>query len=163
MAELVWVTPDDWEEWRAIRLASLLDTPSAYGSTYEREVGFTEQDWRKWLAGPAVLVRADGVPVAMGAAFNPEPGTLHIVAMYVVPTHRGRGLSRLVLDALVGHGREHRLRMQLSVNTDNEVARLAYLRYGFVPTGETRPLREGATDVCAELFLPSAEAQGFIE
>jgi GNAT superfamily N-acetyltransferase len=163
VAELVWVTPDDWEEWRAIRLASLLDTPTAYGSTYEREVAFTEQDWRERLAGPAVLVRADGVPVAMGAAFNPEPGTLHIVAMYVVPAHRGRGLSRLVLDALVGHGRERGLRVQLSVNTDNEVARLAYLRYGFVPTGETRPLREGATDVCAELFLPSAEAQGFIE
>jgi GNAT superfamily N-acetyltransferase len=161
VAELVWATPDDWEEWRRIRLASLLDTPSAYGSTYEREVARAEEDWREWLAGPAVLVREDGSPVAMGAAFQPEPETLHIIAMYVVPAHRGRGFSRQVLDALVGHGRERALRVQLSVNTDNEVARLAYLRYGFVPTGETRPLRPGAQDVCAELFLP--EAQGFIE
>ena len=135
MAELVWLAPDDWEEWRAIRLASLLDTPSAYGSTYEREIAFTEQDWRDRLVGPAVLVREDGVPVVIGAGFHPDPGTLHIVAMYVVPAHRGRGLSRQVLDALVGHGRERDLRVQLDVNTDNEVARLAYLRYGFVPTG----------------------------
>ena len=161
MAELVWVTPDDWDEWRTIRLASLLDTPSAYGSTYEREVAFTEETWRERLTRPAVLVREGGVPIAMGTAFHPEPGTLHIIAMYVVPAHRGRGFSRQVLDALVGHAREHGLRVQLDVNTDNEVARMAYLRYGFVPTGETRPLREGVQDVCAELFLP--EAQGFIE
>jgi ribosomal protein S18 acetylase RimI-like enzyme len=159
--ELIWVTPDDWEEWRTIRLASLLDTPSAYGSTYEREVASAEQDWRDRLDGPAVMVRENGVPIAIGAAFRPEPQTLHIVAMYVAPAHRGRGLSRMVLDALVGHGRENGLRVQLSVNTDNVTARLAYLRYGFVPTGETRPLREGATDVCAELVLP--DAQGFIE
>jgi len=161
VAELVWLTPDDWEEWRTIRLASLLDTPSAYGSTYEREVVYSAQDWHKWLASPAVMVRENGVPVAIGAAFSPEPHVLHIVAMYVVPAHRGRGLSRLVLDALVGHAREHGLRAQLSVNNDNEGARMAYLRYGFVPTGETRPLRDGAAEVCAEMVLP--DAQGFIE
>lgn len=161
MAELVWLTPDDWEEWRTIRLASLLETPSAYGSTYEREVAHAEQDWRRWLESPAVMVRENSVPIAIGASFSPEPHVLHIVAMYVVPAHRGRGLSRMVLDALVAHAREHRLRAQLSVNNDNEAARIAYLRYGFVPTGETRPLREGATEVCAGMVLP--DAQGFIE
>jgi len=160
MTELVWLTPDDWDEWRPIRLASLLDTPNAYGSTYEREVAFTEQDWRDRLRSPTVMVREDGVPVAIGGGFHPEPGVLHIIAMYVVPSHRGRGLSTRVLDALVGHAREHGLRAQLSVNTDNEVARLGYLRYGFVPTGETRPLRDGVPDVCLELVLPD---QGFIE
>ena len=159
MAELVWLGPDDWEDWRTIRLASLLDTPSAFGSTYEREVAFTEQDWRDRLEGPAVMVREDGVPIAIGGAFSPEPGTLHIVAMYVVARHRGRGLSRLVLDALVAHARERGMRVQLSVNTDNEVARLGSLRYGFVPTGETRPLRDGSPEVCSELVLP----QGFME
>jgi GNAT superfamily N-acetyltransferase len=160
MAELVWLTPDDWAEWRSIRLASLLETPSAYGSTYEREVAFTEQDWRDRLSSPAVAVRENGVPVAIGGGFSPDPGILYIIAMYVVPEHRGRGLSKLVLDALVGHAREHGLRVEMSVNTDNEVARLGYLRYGFVPTGETRPLRDGVPDICLELVLPD---QGVIE
>lgn len=159
MAELVWLSPDDWQEWRTIRLASLLDTPSAYGSTYEREAAFDEQDWRDRLTSPTVMVRESGVPVAIGGGFHPEPGVLHIIAMYVAPAHRGRGLSRLVLDALVGHARERGLSVQLSVNTDNEVARLGYLRYGFVPTGETTPLRDGSREVCAELVLP----QGFME
>src|SRR5688572_28352068 len=100
MPELVWLTPDDWAEWRTIRLASLLDSPSAFGSTYEREAAFTEQDWRDRLTGPAVMVREDGVPVVIGGGFHPDPGTLHIVAMYVAPAHRGRGLSTMVLDAL---------------------------------------------------------------
>jgi len=157
MAELVWLSPDDWQEWRTIRLASLLDSPSAYGSTYEREAAFTEQDWRDRLTSPAVMVREDAVPVAIGGAYSPDPGTLHIIAMYVVPARRGRGLSTMVLDALVGHARERGLKVEMSVNTTNEPARLGYLRYGFVPTGETSPLRDGSKEVCAELVLPEAE------
>lgn len=153
MTEVRRLGPEDWPLWRGIRLRSLADSPDAFGSTLERERAFTEADWRERM-GHAWLALDDGVPVAMGGAFHPAPDVLHVVAMWVDPAHRGRGHSRAVLDAIVAAGRAEGCRVVLDVNAANDVARAAYLSYGFVPTGATCPLREGSGQVCEEMVLP---------
>ena len=40
------ITPDDWEDWRDIRLRCLLEDPDAFGSTYARESQFDASTWR---------------------------------------------------------------------------------------------------------------------
>lgn len=155
MAQVRRLGPEDWRAWREIRLRSLADSPDAFGSTLEREEAFTESDWQVRLGlGHAWLVEEEGVAVAMGGAFHPTPDLLHVVAMWVDPAHRGRGHSRAVLDAIVATGRAEGRRVVLDVNAVNEGARAAYLSYGFVPTGATRPLREGSEQVCEEMVLP---------
>ncbi len=154
MTEVRVLGPHDWETWREIRLRSLADSPDAFGSTLEREQGFTEQDWRDRLGTQAVVVVDAGRSVACGSVFVPEPGRAMIVAMWVDPAHRGRGLSRLVLDPLVAWAREQGLVAELGVNRSNPAARAAYLSYGFVPTSRTHPLREGSEQVCDVLELP---------
>ena len=130
--------PDDWEDFRDIRLRSLADSPDAFGSTFEREETFTEEDWRRRLTGPVYVVD-DPRPVAIGGIFD-NKGTPHVWGMWTEPTHRGRGHARAILDALIPAGTP----AQLDVNVANAGARTAYERYGFVGTGQLEPLRPGS-------------------
>ena len=64
-------TEEDWEVLREIRLASLLDAPTAFGVTYAalpptpRRSGATALPG---VAGPFVLAFMDGVAVGMAGA-----------------------------------------------------------------------------------------------
>lgn len=148
MAELRRLTPDDWQDFREIRLTSLADSPDAFGSTLEREQAFTEADWRRRPTGPVYVVD-DPRPVAIGGIFD-NAGTPHIWGMWTDPAHRGRGHARRILDALIPPG----TRAQLDVNVTNGDARAVYERYGFVGTGELEPLRPGS-DQQIELMVRS--------
>jgi GNAT superfamily N-acetyltransferase len=154
------VSGEHWREWREIRLRSLQDTPTAFGSTYERELAFTEHDWRSRLegSGPAVLAYADDashVPIGMGAGFEDLPGWLHVVAMWTDPAWRGRGVGSALLRHLIDWAAAREMRVHLDVTVGNDGARTAYLRNGFEPTGETRPLREGSPYQVERMVLPS--------
>lgn len=153
--EVVLVGADHWRAWRQARLASLLDSPDAFGSTYAREAAFTEENLRTRLSpdGPTVLAFAGEEPVATGAGYVDPPGWCHVVAMWVAPRWRGQGIGRHVLDRLVGWADAHGLRVHLDVAVDNAVARHLYESYGFVPTGETRPLREGSVLLVERMVL----------
>lgn len=156
-------TVEDWSTWRDLRLRSLADAPHAYGSTLERELAFTEADWRGRVAGwtdpaddvsgPAVLVWAGGEPVGMGGGFHDEPGMLHVVAMWTDPAWRDRGVGRLVLDTLRAWADERGLRLHLDVEASNTGARRLYERYGFTATGDSKPLRPGSMCSCARMVL----------
>jgi ribosomal protein S18 acetylase RimI-like enzyme len=146
MSELRRLGPDDWETFREIRLASLADSPDAFGSTLEREEGFTEADWRRRVSGRIHLV-VDRAPVAVGGLFA-DDGVFHVWGMWTAPEHRGRGHARSILDALVPPEGV----VRLHVNVANTVARTAYERYGFVGTGELEPLRPGS-DQLMELMV----------
>lgn len=150
--------PDDWEAWRDLRLRALQDSPSAFGSTYEREAAFDETTWRDRLSAReptsvAVLACRDDVPVGMGAGFGDLPGFVHVVAMWTAPEHRGQGVGAAVLDALAGWAADGGYRLHLDVNTANLAARALYERRGYVPTGETRPLREGSDELVERMVL----------
>lgn len=150
------ITGDDWQLWRTIRLEALQDAPTAFGSTYERERGYAEADYRSRLVedAPAVLAMAGDLPVGMGAGYQDIEGWLHVVAMWVSPQWRGQRIGVRVLDHLVGWAREHGLRVHLDVTVGNEGARQFYQRYGFVETGEIEPLRPGSTYRIERMILP---------
>jgi GNAT superfamily N-acetyltransferase len=147
---------DDWPTWRDLRLRALRESPAAFGSTYARERGCTPDEWREHLGGPdevcVVAETADG-PAGLAGAYPDRPGLLHVVAMCVDPAARGQGIAHLLLDAIDAWGRERGLRLHLDVATGNDVARRSYERYGFVGTGETRPIRDGSTDRVERMVL----------
>jgi GNAT superfamily N-acetyltransferase len=148
--------PDDWATWRDLRLRALQDSPSAFGSTYERERAFDEAAWRERLTGRdgvSVLAWLGGTAVGMGGGFQDLPGFLHVVAMWTEPVHRGCGIGAAVLAALEAWASAHDLRLHLDVNVANPGARALYERCGYVATGETRPLRDGSPESVERMVL----------
>lgn len=146
MARLRRLGPDDWEDFRDVRLRSLADSPDAFCSTLAREHAFGEDDWRQRLGGPVYVVD-DPHPVAVGGIFD-NGGTPHVWGMWTDPAHRGRGHARRILDALIPPGTP----AQLDVNVTNGSARRVYERYGFVGTGDVEPLRPGS-EMLIELMV----------
>ena len=96
-------------QFKAIRLAALLDSPTAFGSTYAREAQLSDADWlnrsKKWNGDNAVgyLAMDSQSPCGIVAAFIDEhtPGKAHVVSMWVGPTHRRSGVGRSLIAAIV--------------------------------------------------------------
>jgi RimJ/RimL family protein N-acetyltransferase len=146
----------EWQAWRDIRLRALRDSPDAFGSTYAREVAFAEADWRRRLEDPtsvSVLALEGHRAVGMVGGFQDLPGWLHVIAMWVDPGARGRGLAQGLLRAIHHWADDRGLRLHLDVSTANPGARRVYERYGFTITGETRPIRAGSIDLVERMVL----------
>jgi ribosomal protein S18 acetylase RimI-like enzyme len=152
MATIVRLGPDDWQEFREIRLRALADAPTAFGMTLADAEQNTEVHWRARLdQGDPVLgvrERDDGTGlVAMGAGWHPpeDPARMMVWGMWTAPEGRGRGHAQALLAWLVDHARARRVTgIELHVAEGNDTARRLYEQCGFVATGEWEPLREGS-------------------
>lgn len=140
--------PDEWALLRRLRLEALQESPSAFGSTFERELSFDEATWRSRLETSAFFVAGTGDEVlGMACAFRPEPGgdvpsTMQLVSMWVAPGHRRRGVGSQLLSAVLEYARAHgESRLGLCVAEGNEPAATLYRAAGFEPTGEMQPMR----------------------
>lgn len=155
------VRAEEWPQARALRLEALADpaAPVAFLETLadaqERPDEFWRLRARDAARGDAVVqvvavARENGHWVGTVTGLLEEPGNqdvagrvverrqVHLVAVYVNPEHRGRGLlGRLADEALAwarGRGVE---RARLFVHVDNPRAQAAYGRLGFAPTGQS--------------------------
>jgi len=147
-------TADEWRTYRALRLRALADSPDAYGSTLDRERAFTDDEWRTRLADGVAASNAlplialvDGTPagITWGRISDEEPEVAHVYQVWVAAEHRGRGVGRLLMEAVITWARESGLRaVDLDVTSSNAAAVQLYHRLGFVEVGGTEPLREGS-------------------
>jgi ribosomal protein S18 acetylase RimI-like enzyme len=133
---------------KATRLAALQDTPTAFGSTYARESVLTDAQWqeraRKWNDGPSVAFLArDGdayCGIAAGVVDDSDHCRAYLVSMWVAPSHRERGVGRLLVTAVWNWACARKFReLVLEVTDINATAIAFYRRLGFTATGRTRP------------------------
>ncbi|HET9625038.1 MAG TPA: GNAT family N-acetyltransferase [Kofleriaceae bacterium] len=144
--EIALLTPDDWAEFRAARLASLAEAPLAFGGRYEDERDHTEATWRARLAVRAQFVaREAGATVGMAGVFREGPHEAgELVSMWIAPSHRRRGVGRMLVERAIAHARAIGCgEMRLLVAEDNPEAERLYARCGFVRTGISGPIRPG--------------------
>jgi len=143
---------------RDLRLQALADAPDAFGSTYERELARSTDDWRRWLSPGATFILEDReaarglVACARDAA---DASVVHLMAMWVAPASRGSGAADALVTEVIAWARADGARLvRLQVVEHNAPARRLYERHGFRATGVTRVReRDGAIELDAERVL----------
>ncbi|HEV2450939.1 MAG TPA: GNAT family N-acetyltransferase [Streptosporangiaceae bacterium] len=145
MVEVHQIDAAGWRALREVRLEALRDAPSAFASSYAREVAFTASDWQRRIAtGVSFLAYApelDAAAAGIVGGFEAEPGAVELVSLWVRPRARGQGVGRALVEALAGWAWGTGTPcVHLWVTETNHHARRLYDRCGFRVTTERQPL-----------------------
>jgi ribosomal protein S18 acetylase RimI-like enzyme len=133
---------------KEVRLRALQEAPYAFGSTYAREVQFTEVEWlqrlERWNGERGVGYLAMDENIACGIAGSlldeNDPTRAQLVSMWTAPTHRQSGVGRLLVKAVLNWAQGRNIHtITLMVVGNNESAIRFYERLGFRRTGRTEP------------------------
>lgn len=130
--------PDDWREWRAVRLQALADAPYAFESKLDDWLPAPEQRWRDRLSIGSydLLADLDGRPAGMASGIAEGYGPPFLISMWVAPFARRRGVGTALIDAVAEWARTVRPgELRLQVVDGNEPAIRMYKRNGFVDLG----------------------------
>jgi RimJ/RimL family protein N-acetyltransferase len=147
---------DDAEEFRALRLGALLESPEAFGSSYEETAAqpaeILTRRLRRDPEAPDNFFLGAFDPSMIGMiGFHRETRlkTRHkgsILSMYVAPEARGKGIGRVLVEQTIAEARRQVGLEQiiLFVVSTNQAACALYAGCGFVVYGvEPRALKLG--------------------
>jgi ribosomal protein S18 acetylase RimI-like enzyme len=138
------LSPEHWQRFRRIRLASLRESPDAFGSTLAEAEALTEPVWRQHLEElPTFLAVHDDadVGIARGAIDDTDASRAFLLSMWVDPAHRRKGIGSKLIQAVADWARSQRLAyLMLDVADNNQRAVELYAAMGFEPTGEVGTL-----------------------
>jgi GNAT superfamily N-acetyltransferase len=129
-----------------VRLDALKEAPYAFGSTYEREKDLDEPSWRARIARrPTFVAEVDGTVAGTVATGDGDvTGAAAVIAMWVDPRYRRRGVGDVLLKTVVEWAEERGYReLFLWVTAVNGAAERLYARNGFVRTGASQDVRPG--------------------
>ena len=105
---VVELEPDDWPEWRTLRLEALRAEPAAFSSTYAESLAQPDEYWRQRLRDERRLhfmARVDDRTAGMVGCHlgsdEGDPRLADVVGMYVARPYRRLGIGRLLLHTLI--------------------------------------------------------------
>jgi GNAT superfamily N-acetyltransferase len=145
------IAPHDGALLADVRLRALADAPYAFETTYAEAAARPDTDWvesarrRSTGDGEATFfAQIDGAVVGMVGGYVPhDRATVDLVAMWVAPEARRRGVGQLLVQAVVDWATDAgACELRLCVVEGNDVARRLYESSGFVVNGE--PIRSTA-------------------
>jgi ribosomal protein S18 acetylase RimI-like enzyme len=148
---------------KEVRLRALQDTPNAFGSTYAREIQLTDAGWAargaRWNGerGIGFLAMDGGIVCGIAGSFLDEadPTRAHLISMWTAPTHRQRGVGRLLVEEIAAWARGRGTsQLLLMVTSSNQPAMIFYQRLGFTPTGRTEPYPNDSRLIEYEMSWP---------
>lgn len=129
------VTPDDWRQFKEIRLKGYQTDPQAFGGAVVKDATGDESFLHERLSREDrffFVAEEDNIFVSIAGAKKVENGDWHLIAVYTIPEFRGKGISKkvceLVIEEIKLMGIEH---MCLEVNIDQKNAVEQYKNMGF--------------------------------
>lgn len=142
--------PGDEAMLRDLRIAALTDSPSAFGSTLQREHARTVDDWRRWFAPGVTFFWVDEAGAGGGliaVVAGGDSNQVDLVSMWVRPDQRGKGVGDALVAAVVAWTKERGLAVWLYVVEGNLPAMSLYARHGFRATGEIKVRSDGVREL----------------
>ena len=137
-----WLSENDWQEFREIRLAALKEAPEAFNSSYAEESERDEAQWRTEMRrADRLLAERGGTVVGMMSLGEvaDEPEAVDVFGLWVAPEARSTGVSWRLIEAAAERATEEgRSRMYYWVSTENGRAIAFATNFGFRPTGQRR-------------------------
>ncbi|NTW39310.1 MAG: GNAT family N-acetyltransferase [Cellulomonadaceae bacterium] len=137
---------DDWALVQQVRLRSLREDGDVFGSSLAREEMFKESHWRMRLrSSPTWLAVTDGGATVGCVSMILEPGSpaddRHVVALWVAPEVRRRGVGWTLLDTVRRAAVHDEARtVSLWLEDSNHGAVDLAVRAGFTRTSERHAL-----------------------
>ena len=142
------ITLQNVSVFKEVRLRSLRDTPSAFGSTYAKESQFPDAEWVARAVrcngeiGIGFLAMDGNTACGIAGSFldQNDATRAQLISMWTAPTHRRQGVGRLLVDEVITWARSRGARtLLLLVTSVNEPAMRFYERLGFTRTGRSEP------------------------
>lgn len=160
------LTEDEWEQYRAVRLSALEESPEAFAATIEEERGYDEELWRDRMRRSRRLVaerEGEAVGVASLGRHSENERVAELFGLWVAPTARGAGVASQLVQAGADVARAQRsTHLAYWVSTENGRAVAFASGFGFRPTDSRRPMRVRASDAEEEIamVLPLGDDRG---
>ena len=136
----------DWMLLKQVRLAALLDAPTAFGVSYQAAADYTDAQWMQRAASETGtrfwLAIKDGLPLGMIGAGVSGANRFNLIGMWVAPALRGSGVASRLVGAVKSCALEQGYeQVYLDVAPDNARAASFYLKQGFNFVDEWEPLQ----------------------
>lgn len=136
---------DEWQLYRAVRLAALQDAPGAFVARFEDEVSFGDDFWRERMSRAHRIIAERGdepVGVVCLGLHNENPETAEVFGLWTAPTVRGERAAWGLVSTASRKASEDGCRLlYFWVGSDNAVAVGFASSFGFRPTAERRLVR----------------------
>jgi len=159
--------PSEWRAFRDVRLHALRSEPGLFFSSHDAESALGETEWRRRVRNPNGQMfgvfdgeRLVGITGVITARDDPSGESAMLIASYLLPEYRGRGLSRLLYEARLAWVRERPRyrRVVVSHRRSNEPSRRAIGRFGFAPVATVSTTwPDGSTDDELQYAMAVAE------
>lgn len=136
---------EDWKSLKTIRLAALVDTPTAFGVSHATALSYTDVEWQDRSAGRGpgkfTLALASGAAVGMVGFVVSSTGDFNLIAMWVTPEFRGTATATKLVEAMKAEAvMQGHSRIVLGVALSNRRAVSFYQKLEFVFLPEWEPL-----------------------
>lgn len=132
-----------WEEYKNLRIQALNDMPQAFLDDLEQVNKLEAQDWQRKIKN-MIFAEEKEILIGMIGFYQEDKEKLkhivNIVSFYVIPTFRGKGAGKALLQTVIAKysGNHDIKKLQLGVTDTQKPAQHLYKSLGFTQVGELK-------------------------